>query len=302
MSVKALPSRQARELSAARRSSLAHWLIEFAKYTILVVLSFSFLLPFYWMISSALKDDSQIYTVPPVWIPNPAFWQNFWNAWHVLDFNQMAFNTVFKYGIPSTIGTVLSSAVVAYGFARMKWPGRDFFFAICLATMMIPFQVRLVPLFIIFKNLGWVGTYLPLTVPAYFGNAFFIFMLRQFFRTIPMELSDAGKIDGANEFQILFRIILPLVKPALAVVALFSFMNAWNDYLGPLIYVNQEHQWTLALGISRMASAMGEHGGILLAYPYLMAASAIVTMPIFFAFFFAQRSFIEGISMSGLKG
>jgi len=218
MSVKALPSRQSRELSTERKASLAHGLVEFIKYFILVVLSFSFLLPFYWMISSALKNDSQIYTVPPVWIPNPAFWENFWNAWHVLDFNRMTYNTVFKYAIPSTIGTVLSSALVAYGFSRLKWPGRDFFFAICLATMMIPFQVRLVPLFIIFKNWGWVGTYLPLTVPAYFGNAFFIFMLRQFFRTIPMELSDAGKIDGANEFQILFRIILPLVKPALAVV------------------------------------------------------------------------------------
>lgn len=302
MAVRALTSRRSETLTAWQKLTIGGWLLELGKYLILLALAITFLLPFYWMASSALKDDTQIFTVPPRWIPGPLHWDNFWSAWTHQNFNLYAFNTIFKYAIPSTIGTVLSSAVVAYGFSRIKWPGRDMLFAICLATMMIPFQVRLVPLFIIFKQLGWIGTYLPLVVPAFFGNAFFIFMLRQFFRTIPMELSEAATIDGAGEISILFRIVLPLAKPALTVVALFSFMDAWNDYLGPLIYVNQQHQWTLALGVQRLAGSLTETGAQSLAYPYLMAVSTIVTLPILLAFFFAQRSFIEGISMSGLKG
>lgn len=301
MAVKAL-SRPTSAASSRRKWSVLQVVGEILKYALLIGLAISFLVPFYWMASSAMKDQNQIFTIPPRWIPNPIYIGNFWAAWTTLDFNHYAFNTIFKYAIPSTIGTVLSSAVVAYGFSRLTWPGRDVLFAICLATMMIPFQVRLVPLFIIFKNLGWINTYLPLVVPAFFGNAFFIFMLRQFFRTIPAELSEAAKIDGANEFSILFRIILPLTKPALTVVALFAMMGAWNDYLGPLIYVNAERQWTLALGVQRMGIALTEVGFKDNAYAYLMGVSTIVTMPILIAFFFAQRSFIEGITMSGVKG
>ena len=284
------------------KRATTNWLVEGAKYVLLVGLSLTFLLPFYWMASSAVKDDSQIYVVPPQWIPSPIWLGNFWDAWALQPFSLYAFNTVFKYAIPATLGTVISSAVVAYGFSRMRWPGRDLLFAVCLATMMIPSQVVLVPLFIIFKQLGWINTYLPLVVPSFFGNAFFIFMLRQFFRTIPVELDDAAKIDGANELQIFGRIILPLARPALTVVALFAFMGAWNDYLGPLIYVNKEEQWTLALGVQRMGSSLYENGFSTLAYPYLMAVSTIVTLPILFIFFFAQRAFIEGISLTGVKG
>jgi ABC-type glycerol-3-phosphate transport system permease component len=167
---------------------------------------------------------------------------------------------------------------------------------------MIPFTVRLVPLFVIFKELGWIGTYLPLVVPAYFGNAFFIFLLRQFFMSIPGELSDAARVDGANEFVILMRIIMPLAKPALTVVALFTLLGAWNDYLGPLIYVNREPEYTLALGINHLRGRMLGIGAQELGFSYLMAVSTIVTMPILIAFFFAQRAFIEGISLTGLKG
>ena len=302
MATKTLPSGQSREVSKPTRYMLTSQVGLIARYAILIALGASFLLPFYWMASSAMKDDNQIFTVPPRWIPSPAYIGNFFQAWQVQNFNLFAFNTVFKYAIPSTIGTVLSSALVAYSFARLRWPGRDILFTICLLTMMIPFQVRLVPLFIIFKQLGWINTYLPLVVPAFFGNAFFIFMLRQFFRSIPMELSEAARIDGANEFQTLIRVILPLARPALTVVALFAFLDAWNDYLGPLIYINDEPQWTLALAIQRMGVAMSEVGNKQLAYPYLMAVSTIVTMPILFVFFFAQRAFIEGISLSGLKG
>jgi multiple sugar transport system permease protein len=302
MAAETLPAGQSHELSQPTRYVLTRQLALIARYLILIALAVSFLLPFYWMASSAMKDDAQIYTIPPRWIPSPAYVGNFLQAWQVQNFNQFTFNTVFKYAIPSMIGTVLSSALVAYSFSRMRWPGRDILFVICLATMMIPFQVRLVPLFIIFKQLGWINTYLPLVVPAFFGNAFFIFMLRQFFRTIPMELSEAARIDGANEFQTLIRVILPLARPALTVVALFAFLDAWNDYLGPLIYINSEPEWTLALAIQRMGRAMSEVGNKQLAYPYLMAVSTIVTMPILIVFFFAQRAFIEGISLSGLKG
>ena len=302
MEAKTLPSAQSLKVSQAARHKMRNWPGVIGRYIILIALAASFMLPFYWMASSALKDDNQVYTVPPVWIPIPAHIINFWNAWNVQNFNLFAFNTIFKYAIPATIGTVLSSALVAYSFARLRWPGRDTLFAICLATMMIPFQVKLVPLFIIFKHLGWINTYLPLVVPSFFADAFFIFMLRQFFRSIPMELSEAARIDGANEIQTLVKIILPLSKPALTVVALFAFLGAWNDYLGPLIYINSEPQWTLALAIQRMGRAMSEVGNKTLAYPYLMAVSTIVTMPILVVFYFAQRAFIEGISLSGLKG
>ncbi len=272
------------------------------KYVILIGLAVSFVMPFYWMVSSAVKDDNQVYTVPPIWFPTPIFVENFWNAWTSETFNLWTYNTVVRYAVPVTIGTVISSSLVAYSFSRLQWKGRDVLFGIVLATLMIPDWVRLVPLFVIFKNLKWINTFLPLVVPAFFGNAFFIFLLRQFFMALPSELSDAARIDGANELSIMFRIILPLSRPALAVVALFTFMNAWNDYLGPLIYMNIEPKWVLTLGVGRLRSAVDEIGNTQLAYPYLMAVSTIITLPVFLAFFFAQRSFIEGISLTGLKG
>ncbi len=277
-------------------------LAQILKYVVLIVLAISFLLPFYWMVSSAVKDDSQVYVVPPIWFPRPQFWENFWNAWNSETFNLWTFNTVVRYAIPATFGTVLSSSLVAYSFARIEWKGRNAVFAIVLATMMVPDWVRLVPLFVIFKTLGWINTFSPLVVPAFFGNAFFIFLLRQFFLALPLELSDAARIDGASELRIFVRIILPLSKAALAVVALFTFMNAWNDYLGPLIYINQEDKWVLTLGVGRLRSAVDEIGNTKLAYPWLMAVSSLITLPVFLAFFFAQRSFIEGISLTGLKG
>ena len=295
-------SERKRRRAVFRKRSLSDWIAEIVKYIILLVLAISFLLPFYWMVSSAIKNDTQVYTVPPVLIPNPQFWNNFWDAWNSENFNLFTYNTVVRYAIPATLGTVLSSALVAYSFSRIQWVGRDFVFAIVLATLMIPNWVRLVPLFIIFKKVGWLNTFLPLVVPSFFGNAFFIFLLRQFFMAIPTELSDAARIDGANELQTMFKVILPLSIPALAVVTLFTFLDSWNDYLGPLIYVNIEEKWVLALGVQRLRNAVAEIGNRQLAYPYLMAVSSIITLPIFLAFFFAQRTFIEGISLTGLKG
>ncbi len=180
-----------------------------AKYSALLFLSFTWLFPLYWMISTALKDDPQVYTVPPVWIPNPAHWNNFIDGWNRLPFTTAAFNSIFRYSIPVTFFTVVSSLIVAYGFAKIPWRGRNAMFGICLATMMLPWQVTMVPLFIIFKNLGWINNplYLPLVLPNMFGVAYFIFLMRQFLMSIPEELSEAARIEGASEWTILWRII-----------------------------------------------------------------------------------------------
>lgn len=276
-------------------------LIEVLKYVTLIILAFSFFVPFLWMISSAVKDDPQVYTSPPIWIPNPIYPENFINAWTKFDFTLFATNSIVRYSIPSTILVTISSAMVAYGFSRLRWPGREILFALCLGTIMIPFQVIMVPLFITFKNLGWLNSYLPLVIPGIFGSPWFIFMLRQFFMTIPEELSDAARIDGASELGILFRVILPLARPALIVVALFQFLNTWNDYLGPLLYINKQDMFPIALGIGILRRMVGETGTTALVYPYLMAVSTIVTVPIIVAYFLAQRRFIEGITTTGLK-
>jgi ABC-type glycerol-3-phosphate transport system permease component len=243
-----------------------------------------------------------IYTVPPVLIPSPAYWNNFADAWTRLDFNRAAFNSVFLYAIPVTFFTLVSSMLIAYGFARIRWRGREALFWLCIATMMLPWQVTMVPLFIIFKNLGWINTYWPFIVPSLFGNAYFVFLLRQFFLTIPEELSDAARIDGAGELGILWRIIVPLSKPAMAVVLLFCFLGAWNNYLGPLIYINTESLQPLALAIYRLRTLATSMGNTAMAYPHLMAVSTVVALPIVMLFIFAQRTFIEGISTTGLKG
>jgi multiple sugar transport system permease protein len=289
-------------ISFRKQSRFRRIIGEVSKYGALVFITFLFAFPMFWMVSSALKSDPQVYTIPPIWIPIPWHPENFINGWTRLDFNTMAINSVFRYTLPVVIATVLSSLVVAYGFAKVQWRGRDTVFFLCMMTMMLPWQVTMVPLFVVFKNFDWINSYRPLVVPTFFGNAYFIFLLRQFFRSIPEELSDAARIDGASELGILFRIILPLSKPAIAVVALFRFIGAWNDYLGPLIYLNKDDLFPLALGVQRLnriANSMGTSGD---AYPHLMAVSTIIALPIIIAFFLAQRTFIEGISLTGLKG
>jgi len=292
------------EYANVTQSKIIHILSEVLKYFILIVLAFSFFFPLYWMIISALKNDPQVYTIPPVLFPNPMFWSNFREAWlnTGFDFNMMAVNSIFRYCLPVTFGTVLMSTVVAYGFSRVKWPGRNILFYVCMGTMMMPWQVTMVPLFIIYKNLGWTNSYWPLVVPSFFGGAYFIFLLRQFMMTIPEELSDAARIDGANELGILFQIILPLMTPALTVVALFRWLGAWNDYLGPLIYLNRADLYPLALGVNMLRVAVSSTGTQANTYPYLMAVSTVIAMPILILFFFAQRTFIEGISLTGIKG
>jgi multiple sugar transport system permease protein len=283
--------------SMFRGVKVSRILTRFLLYVVLLVLGLSFALPLLWMISTSLKTDPQVYTVPPIWIPNPMRFHNYVEVWTRRPFGLWFANTM-KYCVPSTVGVVVSCVLVAYSFSRIRWWGRDILFFLCIATMMIPFQVQMIPLYIIFRKLGWNDSYKPLVIPAFFGNAYYIFLLRQFFMTIPQELSDAARVDGCSEMGILTRIILPLSKPAIAVVALFQFMGAWNNYLGPLIYINRENQFPLALGLRSMRSTFQES----LMWPYLMAASTLIVAPMIITFFFTQRTFVEGITLTGVKG
>ena len=222
-------------------------------------------------------------------------WENYPRALRTFPFLLYTRNTLF-IAISVVIGTLLSASIVAYGFSRVQWPGRDVVFVLVLATMMLPDQALVLPRFIMFRHMGWIGTFKPLIVPAFFSTAFDVFLLRQFFRTIPGELSDAARIDGCSELGILWRIIVPLSKPALATVALLTFIWAWLDFMGPLVYLNDENMYTLALGL---AAFLGRHGAD---WSGLMAAGTVVVAPIIVIFFFAQRTFIRGIALTGMKG
>lgn len=264
-------------------------------YVLVGLLALLFALPFLWLVSGSLKTDRQIFTLPPIWIPNPVTWENYPNSLQFIPYFLYLRNTLVIC-IGTVVGSLLSCTLAAYGFARIRWPGRDVIFMVVISTLMLPYAVIMVPLFIVFKQLGWIGTYLPLILPAFFGSPFFIFLLRQFFLTIPLELSDAARIDGANEVQILLRIILPLSSPALAMVALFQFMNTWGDYLGPLIYLSRQDMYTVALGLTLFLDQHAQEWAL------LMAASTLTLLPVIVLFFFTQRTFIEGISLTGIKG
>ena len=226
----------------------------------------------------------------------PGFeWSNYTRGLRFIDFQQQLTNTLIICGF-MVLGTLISCSLVAYGLSKIEWKGRNVLFLIILSTMMLPYQVIMVPMFAIFVWLGWVDTFLPLTVPAFLGNAFFIFLLRQFFLTIPKDLSEAARLDGCSEFDIYRRVVIPLSKPALAMVGLWTFMMAWNDFLGPLIYLVDESKYTLSLGL---AMFVGQYGN---EYGMLMAVSTVVTIPIIIMFFFTQRTFIQGMTMSGIKG
>ncbi len=261
----------------------------------LIPMAFIFLLPFFWMLSTSLKPDTQLYSYPPVWIPDPFNWLNYPDATTYITFWLYLRNTVI-IALGATIGALLSCSLVAYSLARIPWPGRNVLFIFTVATLMLPGTVTMIPLFLIFKNLGWVGDFRPLIVPHFFGGALYIFLLRQFFMTIPMELSEAARMDGANEIRIYASIILPLVKPALATVAIFEVIARWRDYLGPLIYLKDQETYTLSLGIYEYRSQYGAEWGL------LMAASVMMTLPILLMFFFLQKSFVQGIALTGIKG
>ena len=275
-------------------------LIKAARTLLVFALSIAFLMPFLWMLSTSLKYDPEVYQLPPLLVPTTLRWVNYSEALTYVPFGLYFINTI-KYGASSTVGIVISSALCAYGFSRVQWKGRNVVFWLVLSTMMIPAQVSMIPLYLIFKHLNWLDTYLPLVVPSYFGSAYFIFMMRQFFMSIPMELSDAARIDGCSELGIFFRIILPLSRAALAVVGLFQFMDAWNDYMGPLIYLRDVDKFTVAMGLEHLR----RYGGEVIEeqqWPHLMAASTAVTLPVVIMYFFTQRTFVEGIALTGVKG
>ena len=259
------------------------------------VVGAAFFVPFFWMVSTALKLPEQTFLSPPKWIPSPVAWQNFPEALNYIPFWTYTLNTI-KIAIPAVLGTLLSCSLVAYGFARIKAPGRDIFFGICLATMMVPWAVTMVPMFIMFKQLGWYGTYLPLIVPHFFGSAYYIFLFRQFFMTIPMELSDAATVDGCSQLGILTKVILPLAKPIIVTVGLFTFNGVWSDYLGPLIFITRREQYTLALGLTHFLDFQTPMWNL------AMAATTVAVLPVLLVFMLAQRSFIEGITLTGVKG
>jgi multiple sugar transport system permease protein len=264
-------------------------------YVCLIGVSISFLIPFVWLVLSALKQSDEIFVFPPVWIPKHLEWHNFVDAMTEVPFGQYAVNTLI-IAVLNVIGNVISCSLVAYGFARFRFPGRRILFMILLATLMIPSQVLLVPQFILFQKLGWVNTFLPLWVPSFFGTAFFVFLLRQFFMTIPVELEEAARIDGAGPFRIFFTIVLPLIKPALTAVAVFSFQGAWNDFLGALMYLNDPSKFTLQLGLAQFQGTFHTQWNL------IMAASVVVMLPMLIIFFLAQRYFVEGITLTGSKG
>jgi multiple sugar transport system permease protein len=254
-----------------------------------------FLLPFLWMLSTALKPDAQLYAYPPIWIPNPLQWDNFPKTVTFVPFFLYLRNTLI-ISISSMVGVVISSSLAAYSLARIRWPGRQLLFLMTIATLMLPSQVTLIPVFLVFKNLGWVGDFRPLILPQFFGFAFYIFLLRQFFSGIPMELSEAAYIDGANEWKIFWSVILPLAKPALATVAVFQFIRSWTDYINPLIYLNDQSLYTLQLGLQQYSSQYGREWGL------LMAAAVLISLPPIIIFFLTQRTFVQGVSLTGIKG
>lgn len=284
--------------SPARLHRGRKWLVASIIQLSLIVTAVFFGVPFLWLILSSLKPLNQIFAVPLRWIPDPILWGNYAKALTSPSFPYFTLlgNTLF-YAVLSTIGVVVSSVVVAYAFARMKFWGRDFLFGVTLATMMLPTIVTLIPTYIIFRKLDWVGTYAPLIVPYFFGSAFNIFLLRQFMLTIPWDLTDAARVDGAGDFTILWRIMVPLIKPALLVVAVFHFMYAWNDFLGPLIYIDEADEFPLVLGLYGF-----QFNRMQIDWSLLSAGAVAVTAPLIVLFFAAQRYFIEGITLTGLKG
>jgi ABC-type glycerol-3-phosphate transport system permease component len=255
------------------------------------------LTPFFWLVSSSLKAPHQIYVFPPQWIPDPILWNNYIEVFEVVPVLRYTINTLI-ITLSSTAGVVISSSLAAYSFARLRFPGRDIMFAAILATVMLPFVVTMIPVYIMFTKLGWVGTFLPLIVPDWFGGPITIFLLRQFFRTIPMELEDAARIDGAGRPRIFLQIILPLARPALTVVVVLALLNHWNDFLAPLIYLQKRELYTLALGLNALQYF---EGGLDWTH-YVMVLATLMVTPVVLLYFLAQRAFVEGIVLTGMKG
>jgi len=270
-----------------------------ARHAVLLCLSALFGFPYLWTLSTSLKPEQQLFAYPPQLLPQPFTWQNYVALFQNFPFARYLLNSSIITGL-SVLGAVVSCSMVAYSFARLRWPGRDIMFILTLGTMMLPYQVIMVPLYLIFRRLGWVDTWYPLWVPAWFGVPFFIFLLRQFFLTLPHEIEDAAKVDGAGYIRTFVLIVLPLMRPALITVAIFAFMGSWNDFVGPLIYVHSNNLLPVSLGLQYINSSGAYMGQQF--YAVLMAGAFCSIIPMVILFLLLQRYFVRGIVMTGLKG
>lgn len=288
---------QSSSRDVARRKAWArrkHAVVKIVAYALTTILAVLFSTPFLWMLSSSLKSKQELAHIPPTLLPNQFLISNYVDAWNAQPFDKFFINTAVYTGL-ATIGLVISCSLVAYAFARLEFPGRNALFLLVLSSVMMPSQVTLIPQYILFRELGWLDTLRPLIVPAFFGSALYIFLMRQFFLGIPRELDESALIDGANRWQIYVKVILPLSKPIIVTIVAFSFVSHWNDFLGPLIYLNRPESMTLAVGLLLFK------GDVDTLYHLLMAAAVFVVSPVVIVFFFAQRYFVTSITMTGLR-
>lgn len=264
-------------------------------YMVLIGLSIAFLTPIAFLFLGSFKESSELFRVPFKWLPDHFQLGNYQEVFTSIPFFKYLKNTMIIV-VFNIVGSILANSFIAYGFSKLRWPFRDQVFLIVLGTMILPFQVTMVPLFLMFTKMGWIGTFLPLTVTAFFGNPFFIFLFRQFYMTIPDSILQAARIDGANEFKIYGKVILPLMKPAVATVAIFAFIRSWNDFIGPLIFLADDDLYTLSLAAQLIRSDLDPKWNVLL------ALGAIMVLPVLLIYFMLQKYFIEGVTMSGVKG
>lgn len=264
-------------------------------YLLLLAGSVVMLIPLAWLVRSSVMGLSQIFIFPPEWIPDPWRWDNYPKAFTTIPFARYFGNTLLILA-PTVIGTLITASLAAFGFSRLQWPGRDWVFGVLLSALMLPYAVTLIPTFLLWARIGLINTYWPLVLPDWFGGTiFYVFLLRQFFLTLPRELDEAAIIDGANPLQVLRHVVVPLSRPALITVGIFSALFEWNDFLGPLIYLNDSRQFTLALGLAEFTGLYTSQ------WHLLMAAATVVIAPVLALFLFAQRYFIEGITLTGIK-
>lgn len=283
-------------VSRKRRAGVRHLRQYWWIYLLLTVFGAILMVPLAWLLSSSLKTEAHIFRFPPEWIPNPIRWSNYADVFDIVPFARGWWNSTVVAALTVT-GTLVSGSIVAFGFARLRFPGRDKLFLLLIATVMIPYHVTLIPTYVLFRELGWLNTILPLTVPAWFGGgAFNVFLLRQFYMRLPLELDDAARVDGASLWQIFIDVVLPQSKPALGVIAIFTFLASWNDFFGPFIYLNSTNKYTLPLMLRLFQSTEGTQ------WHLLMAASVMTAIPCIVLYFVAQRYFIQGVVFTGLKG
>ena len=264
-------------------------------YIFLLAFAMMFLLPFFFLFTGSFKTTSELFSVPFHWLPKHFTLDNYKQVFTQIPFFRYLRNTLIIVAF-TILGSVISNSLISYGFSRLRWPGRDKIFMIVIATMILPYQVTLIPVYILFTKLGWIGTFLPLIVPCFFGNAFYIFLMRQFLIGIPKEITESARIDGANEFKIFLRVIVPISKPVITTVVIMSFMKAWNDFLGPLVFLANDKLYTLSLAASMLRSNLDPN------WELLLALGALMVTPVLILFFLLQRYFLQGITMGAVKG